>query len=351
MNKQRQSNFELLRIVSMILIVLHHLGYYAPSTADDPLKTGVLLLFAWGGKLGVNLFILISGYMTACSTFKSRSLLRVIFETVFFSVSILLLYLIFNPTVVDSGSNIVKSFIPCISSMYWFVTSYIGMVIVSPVLRSLLNKLNQEQLRRFLILMFVPLSLIPTFTHMDLIVNGFVWFVYLYLVAGYIRLWGVSWSRRLNFRLIFLSFAVVYLSSFAISCVCGERKMPLTAMNSIFMLCLSVCVFKAASELNIGSITFINKMAAGSFSVYLIHENWLIRKTLWPSLEPVYSSPSALLLLEGLLFACMLFAVCSLLDLIRQKFIEQPLFMLLDSSPAGRTIDCFDKWVNSIEGE
>lgn len=192
-----------------------------------------------------------------------------VFETVFYSVSILLLYLIFNPAVVDSGSNVVKSFIPCISSMYWFVTSYIGMVIVSPVLRLLLNRLSQEQLRRFLILMFVPLSFIPTFTHMDFIVNGFVWFVYLYLVAGYIRLWGVSWSRRLNFRLIVLSFAVIYLSSFAISCACGVRKMPLTAMNSIFMLCISVCVFRAASELKIGSILSINMMASGSFAVYL----------------------------------------------------------------------------------
>ena len=316
-----------------------------------PLRLAFYCSLHGGGKLGVNLFILISGYMTACSPFKARSLLRVVFETLFYSVSILLLYLIFNPTAVDSASNVVKSFIPCISSMYWFVTSYIGMVIVSPVLRLLLKRLSQEQLCRFLILMLVPLSVIPTFTHMDFIVNGFVWFVYLYLVAGYIRLWGIPWSRRLNFRLIALSFAVIYLSSFAISCVCGVRKMPLTAMNSIFMLCISVCVFRAVSELNIGSIAFINKMAAGSFSVYLIHENWLIRKTLWPSLEPVYNSPSALLLLEGLLFACMLFAICSLLDLIRQKFIEQPLFKLLDSSPAGRTIDSFDRWVNSIEGE
>lgn len=155
-----------------------------------PLRRVFYCFLHGGGKLGVNLFILISGYMTACSTFKSRSLLRVVFETVFYSVSILLLYLIFNPAVVDSGSNVVKSFIPCISSMYWFVTSYIGMVIVSPVLRLLLNKLSQKQLYRFLIFMFVPLSVIPTFTHMDFIVNGFVWFVYLYLIAGYIRLWG-----------------------------------------------------------------------------------------------------------------------------------------------------------------
>lgn len=57
MNKQRQSNFELLRIVSMILIVLHHLGYYAPATADDPIKTGVLLLFAWGGGSSVLIYL------------------------------------------------------------------------------------------------------------------------------------------------------------------------------------------------------------------------------------------------------------------------------------------------------
>ena len=50
MIKQRQSNFELLRIVSMVLIVLHHFGCYAPATADDPIKTRVLLLLAWGGS-------------------------------------------------------------------------------------------------------------------------------------------------------------------------------------------------------------------------------------------------------------------------------------------------------------
>lgn len=50
MVKQRQSNFELLRIFSMLLIVLHHFGYYAPDTAGDPIKTGVLLLLAWGGE-------------------------------------------------------------------------------------------------------------------------------------------------------------------------------------------------------------------------------------------------------------------------------------------------------------
>ena len=50
MIKQRQSNFELLRIVSMVLIVLHHFGFYGPATAGDPIKTGVLLLLAGGGE-------------------------------------------------------------------------------------------------------------------------------------------------------------------------------------------------------------------------------------------------------------------------------------------------------------
>lgn len=96
--------------------------------------------------------------------------------------------------------------------------------------------------------------------------------------------------------------------------------MPLTAMNSIFMLCISVCVFRAVSELKIGSILSINMMASGSFAVYLIYENWLVRKTLWPSLASIYNSSSIMLLFEGIIFACVLFVACVLLDLMRQRF-------------------------------
>lgn len=62
-NKIRESNFELLRILSMFLIVLHHFSVYSENLFE-PGSTGYLLhyMFSVGGKLGVNCFFLISGY-------------------------------------------------------------------------------------------------------------------------------------------------------------------------------------------------------------------------------------------------------------------------------------------------
>lgn len=71
--KIRNSNLELLRIVSMILIIMHH---YAVHGGFDLLNTELDLNRIWiqilsiGGKIGVNCFVLITGYFMINSKFK-----------------------------------------------------------------------------------------------------------------------------------------------------------------------------------------------------------------------------------------------------------------------------------------
>ena len=64
--KQRDSNFELMRIVAMLLIVLHHLcqqGLWFSAENSHSLNSNVASSFSvWTGLLGNWLFILISGY-------------------------------------------------------------------------------------------------------------------------------------------------------------------------------------------------------------------------------------------------------------------------------------------------
>ena len=68
--KKRDSNLELYRIITMILIVAHH--YVVNSGLTDPLgpiyqtplsfPSIFLLLFGAWGKTGINCFVLITGY-------------------------------------------------------------------------------------------------------------------------------------------------------------------------------------------------------------------------------------------------------------------------------------------------
>ena len=110
--KSRLSNFELLRIISMILIVINH--YVVSSGVLDlefNINRVILQLFGIGGKIGVTLFVLISGYFLIDSKFKMRKLLKIILETLFYSVSIYFLLWAFQKQKF-SIKGMIKVFLP-----------------------------------------------------------------------------------------------------------------------------------------------------------------------------------------------------------------------------------------------
>ena len=77
MGKERDSNIEILRIVAMLMIALHHLCVYGYSGLEDgldgwrvDLERNMLII---GGKIGVDVFVLISGFFLASGRIKVTS--------------------------------------------------------------------------------------------------------------------------------------------------------------------------------------------------------------------------------------------------------------------------------------
>ena len=76
----RNSSIELLRIISMVMIMFHHFAYhgnfewnYNEITIPHLWYNFILM----GGKVGVNIFVLISGFFLierVCETFSVNSL-------------------------------------------------------------------------------------------------------------------------------------------------------------------------------------------------------------------------------------------------------------------------------------
>lgn len=91
----RNSNLEMLRIVSMFLIVAHHYAMHGFNIAElnysfNRYIVGVLSL---GGKLGVSCFILISGFFMVNFQITLHKLIKIIAEVWVYSAGITLLFM------------------------------------------------------------------------------------------------------------------------------------------------------------------------------------------------------------------------------------------------------------------
>lgn len=97
----RNANIELLRIVSMVLIVLFHFSVHGTWPEGGPLASDTAVeMLSFGGKLGVNCFVLITGYFMVHGHLKVQSLLRVMLQTWFYSFAILAISAIAQPDLV-----------------------------------------------------------------------------------------------------------------------------------------------------------------------------------------------------------------------------------------------------------
>ena len=127
--KQRESNIELFRIITMLLIVAHH--YVVNSGLIDiisenpssPRSLFYLIFGAWG-KTGINCFVLISGYYMCKSQISLRKSLKLILQIVFYSVFLYILFVMIGEYQF-SKMSFLRQFLPIKSVGNGFVSCYL----------------------------------------------------------------------------------------------------------------------------------------------------------------------------------------------------------------------------------
>ena len=84
--KERKSNFELLRIIAMILIISFHIVFHSEYEITTLNFNNYIIKVFWlFGEIGVNLFLLISGYFMIKSKISIKKILNLIFELIFYN--------------------------------------------------------------------------------------------------------------------------------------------------------------------------------------------------------------------------------------------------------------------------
>lgn len=351
---KRLLNVELLRILSMFFIVCNHfLGHGLCLQDYDMTDSNRFILWFLRGicYMGTNLFILISAYFQCRSHFKSKSILLLIAQVLFYSIVLYIISLLCGLTQF-SYSSLISVVLPILSSSYWFVTCYVGLYLLAPFLNKLIASMSRRQLLSLLLVLFIFFSVVPTIFFNSTWLNwggssGIVWFIFLYFVAGYIRYYvdveSISTKKLLSVLIIFLllplltKIIIANISLHFTGRVIGSSLF--FVKNSIILFPMSVFFFLAFMKIKVSgrfAERFIEFIASSMFAVYLISENMFLRESLWTYCQQIVENTPSMIPLYVIAIPVAIMVVCILIDQIR-KFV----FWLLAKTGIPQKIEGF----------
>ena len=333
---ERDSSFELLRIISMLSIVFFHFSTHAGFEFDlQSLSVSRFwCYFIEMGNYGVNIFVLISGYFLVESqseVFNIKRVLKFWGQIFFYSV---LIYILFGIAGISEFSlkSFVKAVLPITFEQWWFASTYFVLYLLHPYINVFLNRLDRKTFQSLLVLMIIICCIIPSFTLQSFQSNSLLWFITLYSTAGYIRIFGLNPKFGIRHYICFwlLFSALRYLTS-VIMIVLGTRSPTAARYTLIFYGIPSVLTFLSALSLfmvfkyvKMGYHKWINVIASASFGVYLIHDSKIVRPFIWETLfKNTAYQDTALVIPYSIGVVCLIYALCTIIDLIRQGTVEK----------------------------
>lgn len=314
--KVRDSRFEILRIICMVLIIMHHFachGGWTKTSIDTTVNQGVLDFFIIGGKLGVNVFVLISGYFLSQSKFKLKKVLQLIAQILFFSISIYLILLIFGQTTLNWNS--LRCAIFPLNYGNWFMPYYLIMYCLSPFINVIINNIDSKK-HLYLVLFLTILQIfIPAIFGATFFSNT-AWFITLYLIAAYIRLYPNKIFDSFKFNLI--SFVFLFVLIAVLNIFVGYNAWSTTHLACVCCSITLLLTFKNSKEIKSNIINIISSTTLG---IYLLHDNVLFSPILWKKLlccPSHFSLPWYQFLLFAICCIIIIFISCFIIDILRQ---------------------------------
>lgn len=301
----RLSNFELLRIICMLLIIAGHLTKQSGILDTTGLNFNKSFAVFLGSASGIadNIFVMIGAWFLVEKSFKSDRIIKIYFEVFTYCVPITILMIIFLPQYMGLR-EMVRGLIPYGGSPLWFATVYISMLLLSPFMNLLLD--DREKTRTMLIILFF-INVIPStlLFRNDFFYSGeIVWFCFLYLLIGYIKKNGLInklsqkscllYSVMIYAALLFLYFVVTALSEHVSWVASLEKSLELSTYyidryHTLPAFLCSIFIFSFFARLDLKNKKWINDISSGCFGIYIIHQSPGFAKYLWFGLFNVES--------------------------------------------------------------
>ena len=339
--KQRNANMELLRLLAMMMVtMLHALG---KGSCLQPMNGNLSVngWVAWGLETlsisAVNAFMLLSGYYMIHSKFRMKRLIELVLQTLAYSLVPLGIYICLGllPKEELTIYHLLQYCLPIHMDVFWFITAYIVLYLLSPLICAGVNALEEKQLRTVILCMLIYECVFKSFLPVKLVTDTegyqFLWYLIMFLIGAYFRRFGfrVLTTSARGWVAYLAGCLLIYAENFVIYWI-HDRTGRLNDIimfsyhyNQILVVLASIGLFAAflhAKSIEGKAAKAICAISPYALGVYLLQENLQLRYAWqgWFGISANSLSEPLLSFLSRLFLAviCM-FALGILVDAIR----------------------------------
>ena len=367
-DQKRNYGIDLLRIVSMIMVVTLHVlgnGWFLDDIDGITPVFGTMWLLEIACYCAVNCYALISGYVGYGKKFKLSGIIQLWIEVVFYLVLFNLIYKMIDPSSVDD-TQMFTSLFPVMSDKYWYFTSYFVLFLFTPFINSLVDKMDFKKHSLMILLFVIVFSLMLMLSTMkkydfgnvnDPITSGYsmfglnsgyspLWLMIMYYTGAYIKKYRLA--EKIRPRYCVAVYVVCVLLSLVLKLITtylydhtghyGTMISFIVKYYTPTILLCSLALFVLFAKMKCGQKTakVISFFSSSAFGVYIIHlhrNNLQLLRNHLSGFEQTGVIRSLLYIVATVLI---IWFVCSMIDKIRQV-----LFRLLKIRVLSEKADAF----------
>ena len=324
----RKSNIEILRLLSMLLIVLSHWGGHGSYNIGEGyvFNEAYILFTNYLGEVGNCVFLLITGYFGVNrENVNWKGVKRVVVDVKFYAFLIWMLFILLR-TYPITAKGVIGALLPIVYPQYWFVLPFLLVIILAPFINNIISNSNKKQITSFFIVL-AAIELIMPVIHSKSVCSNLGLFILYYSVGALIGKNESIYRKLLTNRWwLSLSSLVVYLVILCLLLFKTKTGIDIVPSNSMawrfspIPLMCAIGLFMVFSLYDITSKN-INSIAKSAFAVYLISENPNMYPNLWklPFFDSGEYGSSFMMIPFSFLITFLVLCACVFIDQIIKK--------------------------------
>lgn len=276
----RNTGLDLLRILSMFMVVLLHVNIHGGVLNNVTENTGQWYMSRFIEQfciVAVNIFAMISGYVNYGKKFKITNIFSLWLQVLIYSLGIYLLSVAIKDDVTFENEIFREYALPVSTKRYWYFSAYFFVFFTFPALNLIIEKSNKVNATVFIVLILFLITVIGDAKNAFTMGDGYstIWLIVLYLVGAYFKKYDFNLKfkdykiNKIIYLIMYVFFTVfgLFIYKLGISDFALGRVIYYTYLFNVLS---AISLFLFYSKLKIKQSKLLTLLSTASFGVYII---------------------------------------------------------------------------------